>query len=511
LKFLDLTKEAFCRAMCRYSLRVDGETNILYVGVMPDDLNPGRLDLSRVIPYRNGEPMAATYTVGDGLVRLECEGGWAELALALPNKLVVRGEGLSLLFGNGKAAKVFMGGGSAVKDSLGGALLSNANTKLRFLNRVGSVETTSAWNLEALSDPDPRLYLHPDEDGKLEAVIFESDYDEVFVDDGVTVAEAAADMAADWQAFLAGLKLPTVDDTLIHAAYNVWTALLPARVMFEQRIKGTEYVEGRQGSGMATLKDSALVALLLKDKEAAAARLCSFLQYTQVNGLVPRKASNKTYQLEAEAPLFGYVLNKAGLALTEEQYQAMVKALGWWREERWCPERKLFYYLHRYEPGCCAKLPFPATAPLFAPDLNALMILWLDELAKAAAALGKADEAAELAELKNTVLASLLERLWKDGGFVFMDILDEIVLDGHPRALLPIILGDLLPAEVYAALAEAVPAQPGEDAVFLALSLKDCREKKAAIADALRSAFEEDRSMSVRLAAELLLAAGAAQ
>ncbi len=507
MKFLDLKKYAFCRAMSRYSLRVDGETNILYVGVMPDEADPGRLDLSRIIPCRGDEPLAASYSIGDGFVRMDCEGGWAELAIALPNKLVLRAEGLSILFGNGKAAKVFMGGGSAVKDALGGALLSNANAKLRFLPRVGFVETSSAWDLEALSDPDPRLYLRPDESGKLEAVIFESDHDEIFTDDGVTVAEAAADMSARWNAFLEGVKLPAErDDSVLLAAYAVWTALQPDRVQFEQRITSPEYVGGRQATGMAELKDSALVALLLKDKEAAAERLCSFLKYIQPNGLVPRQANNKLFLCQAEAPLFGYVMNKAGLSINEEQYTAMVKALDWWRAERWCPERKLFYYLHRYEPGCCSKRPFAAVPPLFAPDLNALMILWLGELAKAAAALGKAEAAAEYAALKETVFASLMGRLWKGDKFVLMDIRDEVVLEGHPRAHLPIILGDELPAGVYDALAAAVPAELNEDSVFYALALK-CGD----IAAALRSEFEADASMSVRSAAAFLLAAGAAQ
>ena len=110
---MDLTRELFCRPISRLLLRMDKEPDALYVGVTPDEENPGRLSISRIAPCTGDDELAYTAKVEGGKVRIDTAEGWAEFALALPNKLVIRAHGISLLFGNGKGAAVFMGGGSA--------------------------------------------------------------------------------------------------------------------------------------------------------------------------------------------------------------------------------------------------------------------------------------------------------------------------------------------------------------------------------------------------------------
>ena len=82
---MDLTRELFCRPMSRLLLCMDAEPNALYVGVTPDDENPGRLRLSLITPCVGTEPVEYTAKCENGKVRIEAGEYWAELAIALPN------------------------------------------------------------------------------------------------------------------------------------------------------------------------------------------------------------------------------------------------------------------------------------------------------------------------------------------------------------------------------------------------------------------------------------------
>ena len=494
--------------MCRLLLKQEAN-GAFYVGVTPDGRNPGRLGVSRIHALRGKEETGFTVAAAEGFVRLEADDGWAEFAIALPNRLLIRGRKLTLLFGNGLGAGVFMGGGSAVQDAFnpGGALLAMSGSKLRFIAQKGRAEVSSAWDLNTLTDPDPRVYLCPDEEGVLEAVLYESDFDEHCVEDGVGFEEAAAQMVNEFEDFLASIRLPSEEPLYLQAAYAVWTALQPDRNLSDKRMLGPEYIAGRNTEGTAKLADNVLLSLLFRDRETALSRLGSFLKYARPDGLIPRELSNRSQLLEAELPLFGFALQElaAGAPVSEELYCGLKKALGWWKKERFCTERGLYYYLHRYEPACSAKLPFADEAPEFAPDLNTFMILWLDAMAVLADGLGLAEEKSAWEAEGKALLAALLARLWDGERFLFLDIHDKPVCAEHPRALLPVLLGKRLPAKVFDAVCAAVPAEAGDDALFLAYALRGTeKEKLEAIAGQLEAAAAAN-PMTVRRALTLLL------
>ena len=429
--------DPYCRALSRIMLTADGETGDLFIGVTPDGVSPGRDMLSRLSAWSGDRKLQYTCEVRDNTVVLTSECGYARFAIAQPNKLIVEGKGISLMIGNGKTAGIFMGGGSAVDDAAEGALYVTSGVRLRVVPRGGSVEVRSAWDLDALSDPDPRVFIHPASDGTLGAVVFETDFDVPFRDDGITVDQAAADMAAEFEAFLDGLASVPAGSEALHAAYIVWTTLQPARVFNQQRITSPEYVGSRRKFGTAVLYDNVLLAAFLKDPAAAAERMCSFLKYRLPDGLVPRQANNRMFLWEAEAPLYGVVLKArpdVRDALAEEEYVSLADALAWWKNERFCPERKLFYYLHRFEPGCGREFPFAETAPEFAPELNVYMVFWLEAMEAAAERFGKTEDAEAYKTLAAEVKKSMESLLRRSDGFRFLDITDAEVCAGHPAA-----------------------------------------------------------------------------
>ena len=437
-------QDPYCRARSRLLLTSDEAQENIFLGVTPDGVQPGRDMLARLSLWREEAALPYTFAQEQGMLVLRCAGGCVRCAIALPDRLLIAGEGVSLLIGKGRALGMFMSGGSAVDDPLPGALYVNAVARMRILPRVGTVEVRSAWDLNALSDPDPRIFLHPDAQGRLEAEVCVTDFDAPPAEDALTPEAAAADTLADFTRFLEGLTIPAAGETALHAAYIAWSALQPVRALARPQISAPVFVANRRTRGTGLLSDNVLFAALLQDPAAALAQLGSFLAYADESGLVPCAADNRSRLMESETPLFGVVykarpelIPATGAAL----YAAQKKAFGWWTRERWCPERKLFYYLHRFEPGCGRRQPFADPPPDFSPELNVCMRLWLDALAEIADSLGYAEEAAAHRAQAQAVTENLRARLWDASRWRSMNILDQFQAEdrggGCMTALLP--------------------------------------------------------------------------
>ena len=385
---LRFPRDPYCRADVRTMLTVDEAGESVFLGVTPDGAQPGRDMLAKLSLWR-GETQLP-YTVGqeDGAVVLRCEGGFAALRLGLPDRLTVEAEGVSVLIGKGRALGMFMSGGSAVDDPQPGALYVNAGVRMRILPKRGSVEVRSAWNLNALSDPDPRVFLHPDAQGSLSAAVYVTDFDAVPEEAPTPEAPEA------FEAFLQTLAVQVRSDAAYHAAYVVWSCRQPARKLAAAQIASPLYISNRRTLGTAMLSDNVLLAALLSDPAEAARQLCAFLPYAGANGLLPRAADNRSRLYEAETPYFGVVARARPdilAALGAEEYEGLRRALGWWQRERFCPERGKFFYLHRYEPGFGGKGEF--ASPDFSPVLNACMRFWLEAMARLAEDLDRPGEA----------------------------------------------------------------------------------------------------------------------
>ena len=382
--------DPYCRAGTRLMLTADETGQECFLGVTPDGTQPGRDMLARLTLWRGETQLPYTISQRGGAVELQAEGGFVRLTLGLPERLIVEGAGVSLLIGKGRAVGMFMSGGSAVDDPLPGALYVNAGVRMRILPGTGSAEVRSAWNLNALSDPDPRVLLHPDESGKLLAAVYVTDFD---APPAETDAPAAGE---DFEAFLQSLIARPTDAETLHAAYVVWSCLQPARSLADPQITAPLYVSNRRTCGTALLSDNVLLAALLKDPEVAAKQMCAFLDCADAEGLLPRAADNRSRLYEVETPYFGVVLRArpdVRNALTAGQYEQLSLALDWWRHRRFCQKTQQFFYLHRYEPGFGSRYPFPDDGVLCSPVLNACMRMWLEGMEQPARDQGCTEEA----------------------------------------------------------------------------------------------------------------------
>ena len=385
-------RDPWCRAGSRLMLTLDDQTGECFLGLTPDDAQPGRDMLARLSMWSGETQLPYRAKQENGSIVLRAEKGYISLRLGMPERLIIEGKDVSLLIGKGRAAGMFMSGGSAVDDPQPGALYVNAGARMRILPKRGAAQVRSAWNLNALSDPDPRIFLYPDENGTLEAAVYVTDFD-------VLPEETDAPEAAEeFERFLRGLTALPEDDETMHAAYVVWSCLQRPRALADPRISTPVYVSNRRTLGTAMLSDNVLMAAILADPSEAARQMCSFLPYLAENGLLPRSVSNRSRLYEAETPMFGVVLRRRPDILDQlgaEDYAGLARALDWWRQERWCPERWAFCYLHRYEPGFGRQDAFPSGQSEFTPVLNACMRLWLNAMATLAERLGKAHDAAD--------------------------------------------------------------------------------------------------------------------
>jgi hypothetical protein len=483
-------RDPYCRADTRLMLCADAESGDVFIGLTPDGAQPGRDKLSRLTLLRGEEPLRYTFSQEDGALVLRAEGGFLRLSLGKPERLIFEGEGVSLLIGKGKAAGAFMGGGSAVDDARPGAYYVASGARMRILPKTGSAEVRSAWNLNALSDPDPRIVCRPDESGRLEGAIYVSDFDCAPAD------EPAPEAGDEFAAFLDTLAVPAREGETLHAAYIVWSVRQPVRALAAPQIDAPVYVSNRRDLGTARLSDNVLLAAFLADPKAANEQLCSFLRYMDDAGLVPSRANNRTRLYEAEIPFFGAVYRARPdikEACGEDDFDAQLKALGWWRENRFCSDRGLFFYLHRFEPGLGKRARFADAAPEFSPDLNICLVLWAEALADIAARLGRA-EAADLRELAEKTRAATVSKLWDGKRWRCLDINDapQDFECGRLAALDPSLPGRALPERVPAAYALPLLLAGGAEA-----------------ARSLAPGLKNKEIKSLRQALTLLAAAGA--
>ena len=107
-------QDPYCRALSRLMLTLDAETGECYLGVTPDGTAPGRDMLAKLTLWAGEEQVPYTAAQEGNVIRLKTEKGCASLALAMPNRLLIEAEGLSVLIGKGKALGMFMSGGRTI-------------------------------------------------------------------------------------------------------------------------------------------------------------------------------------------------------------------------------------------------------------------------------------------------------------------------------------------------------------------------------------------------------------
>ncbi|MCO8273892.1 glycogen debranching protein [Actinoplanes sp. TRM 88003] len=154
-------------------------------------------------------------------------------------------------------------------------------------------------------------------------------------------------------------------------------------------------------------------------------------------------------------PIHGWALSRLreqlGLdrARLTEAYAKLSSWTRFWLDHRRVPGHDLPHYQHGNDSGWDNATTFDGDRVVETADLAAFLVLQLRELAALAEELDRPDDARRWRETAGTVRAAMLDELWHDGRFWARS-----AASGRRRVsrslldLMPIVLGDDLPAEV---------------------------------------------------------------
>ncbi|MDT0570868.1 trehalase family glycosidase [Streptomyces sp. DSM 3412] len=140
-------------------------------------------------------------------------------------------------------------------------------------------------------------------------------------------------------------------------------------------------------------------------------------------------------------------------------YERLERWTDFWLTARRAPGADLPHYQHGNDSGWDNATTFDPERVVVTADLAAFLVLQLHELASLAAELGKGDEAARWTRTAAETQAALLDQLWNGDRFVARSAgTGDTWSSAGLLDLMPIALGEHLPAEVAGTLADHIKA-----------------------------------------------------
>ena len=419
------------------------ETSSMFAGTVERSAGFIRLE-----PTVNGEAAEYTVTADPSCAKVAVKGG-GSLTLAIDGPaLLIAGEGAGLIL------RIRMGSGETVRETERGKEVFMGGTRYIVKPVVGDVKLEVTWQLTALRSSDPVLTFTPD-NGKLAIEIIDSSSAYDYREYVHTPAEAAAKAEKEFAAFSAGLRDPLL-------AYDLWLGL--------QTRRGQRLVLGNPiRDQKAYALEQTFAALALKDPAEKLKLLSALFALATPGGLVPAWAKESAVIPEAAPPICGAALQGLSFAALDKaqlrQFRdAFAKVTEWWFRERSAGDACFYAYPH--ECGLAGKPAFPAPRPCVSPDLLTYLSLCCSALAGICKALG---EDAALWTGREEKLNQALLGLWNGKTFLCRDALNgETAPAPKLLAVMPLLLGNKLPAEVHKALLAAAEAiDPAEYASLL--------------------------------------------
>jgi glycogen debranching enzyme len=160
---------------------------------------------------------------------------------------------------------------------------------------------------------------------------------------------------------------------------------------------------------------------------------------------------------------FGHLRRQLSKPLDLDQlartYRRLSRWTSFWLTQRRVPGHPLAHYQHGNDSGWDNATTFDAGRVLETADLTAFLILQLRELSALAAELGEAEAAGSWQATAERLRTALLSTLWDGNRFLARSPeTGEISSSTSLIALMPIVLGADLPAEIRAALAAGLKA-----------------------------------------------------
>ena len=148
-----------------------------------------------------------------------------------------------------------------------------------------------------------------------------------------------------------------------------------------------------------------------------------------------------------------------GPAELAETYRRLERWTGFWLTARRAPGADLPHYQHGNDSGWDNATTFDPARVIESADLAAFLVPQLRELAALATALDRADEAIRWTQAAEETQAALLDQLWDTDRFLARAVdTGDTWSSSSLLDLMPVVLGEHLPADVSSTLADHIKA-----------------------------------------------------
>ncbi|WP_217241135.1 amylo-alpha-1,6-glucosidase [Streptomyces sp. AC555_RSS877] len=428
----------------------------------------GVLRLVPLDPAR-GERAETRVEATPGLLAWTGEKGRVELAYESPDTVRLRGSGLRFgVFAAARTLTPFSGTYFFHDPAANAHVFTSYETGRRYRVTVLSGVLADTAGAQALGSGDRGVTVTAQADGCWEIAIEELDaarppYVSSAAFDGVAAAARGAfadfvDAVAPWRSDAS----PAAE----LAAYVVWSATVAAKGL----VTRPGVLMSKHWMDKVWSWDHCFNALALAQgsPELAWDQYHLPFDHQDESGALPDSVTHSEVLYNFVKPpihgwAFGHLRRSLPVRLDSaeltEVYERLERWTGFWLTARRAPGADLPHYQHGNDSGWDNATTFDRERVVVTADLAAFLVLQLHQLAELAEELRKSDEATRWTRTAEEIQAALLDQLWTGDRFVARSAgTGETWSSASLLDLMPIALGEHLPAEVGSALADHIKA-----------------------------------------------------
>ncbi|MET9867931.1 trehalase family glycosidase [Streptomyces sp. NPDC006386] len=428
----------------------------------------GVLRLVPLIPAR-GERAETRVEATPGLLRWAGGTGRVELAYESPDTVRLRGSGLDFgVFAAARTLTPFSGTYFFHDPAAHAHVFTSYETGRRYRVTVLSGSLADTAGDQALGGSDRGVTVTAREDGVWELAIEElgtarPPYVPTAAFDDIVAA--AREAFADFVDAVAPWRTPATPAAEL-AAYVVWSATVAAKGL----VTRPGVLMSKHWMDKVWSWDHCFNALALAPGAPALAwdQFLLPFDHQDDSGALPDSVTHsEVLHNFVKPPIHGWALGRLrrslpaplGRAELTEVYERLERWTGFWLTARRAPGAELPYYQHGNDSGWDNATTFDPGRVVVTADLAAFLVLQLHELTALASELDRPGEADRWTAVAEEIRTALLDQLWTGDRFVARSAgTGETWSSASLLDLMPMALGEHLPAEIGSTLADHIKA-----------------------------------------------------
>ena len=418
----------------------------------------GTHPLFALVPVHSGARADARVLAGPAALTWTHSAGEVELVFAGPDTLRIRGRGIGLELRVVAAALTPRSGMYAFTDPLGAFVFTSYETGHRY--RVTVREGTARLRGDQQLGAAERAVIVEDGSWELQLVEYRA---AIPLAAGVSFDEARASAAAAYRCFADSVVPSTADVTADLAAYVLWSAIVAP----DGFVRRPAVLMSKHWMDKAWAWDPCFnaIALAAGQPDLALDQFLLVFDHQDASGALPDSVAHSEVLFNfVKPPVHGWAFDRLrerlGRPLSRTELRAVYERLStwsdFWLEHRRAPGSALCYYEHGNDSGWDNATTFDGEQLVESADLAALLVLQLHTVARLAAELGD-DVAAPRRAAQAADMLAAMHQLWDGTRFRARGARSaRWYTSASLLDLMPIVLGELLPAEIREPLVAAM-------------------------------------------------------